>query len=560
MANAEQYLDAILADPKCKLEVEKVFGATPRAAPQVVIGELHTKDCCFVRDEIQFINGGRLIFDPDPDNDANRERHGYCETYSVICRKIRVVGGGKPLDVTPCSAENPGSTYATKNVITWGHRLIQAQAGADPNPLSATAAQNFNYHAKWTSGKGIGDNGKNGDDGPAGIPGNSGEGGMPGPNFVLVCLEVEMVGVGAHLVLDWDGQVGGKGGRGQNGGDGGHGVNGRIGESDTSWPGTGCDRQPGNGGKGGNGGDGGPGGTGGAGGSGGDIAVLSTQTDLTGVFVGGDFTYVFDGDNAGEGGSAGIGGKAGKGGNAGFPTSECGDAADGVDGLNGQPETFGSTLNKGAAGFPGAPGNIAFLPIVKHPVSNLIPLPIGVSSVTPTTYCRPFGGPANNLEGTVTGTHLAQVTGVATGITGVTLTKKATSTDTQLDLKVDLAGNSGLGSGDLVFSRDFGSGLTKTGAITVMRFEVLAVAPGSGARGTQVNATVTGQCFDPSAAVIHVLVSGIGVTATNVAPLNDTTLLCTLDIGALAALGARDVTVVMGAKTHTLLNAFTVTA
>ena len=137
--------------------------------------------------------------------------------------------------------------------------------------------------------------------------------------------------------------------------------------------------------------------------------------------------------------------------------------------------------------------------------------------------------------------------------------KKPTSTNTQLQLRVDILGNSALGAGSLTLSRQFGAALTVPNAITVVRFEVMSIAPTTGARNTQVNVTITGQGFDPGAAVIHVLVSGAGVSTLNVVPVNDTTLTCTLDIGGLAALGARDVTVVMGTKTHTLANAFNVT-
>lgn len=559
MATAEQILESICADQACRDKIMQVFTAVPRPGPEIIVGELHTTECCFVRDEIHFLNGGRLIFDPDPKNERNRERGGYCRSYSVVCRRIRVVGGGKPLDLTPCSAEDPGKTYAGKNVITWLHRLTPRPPASDPNPGSAPNAQNFSFHATWSPNKGDGDNGKSGDKGPDGAAGGTGADGMAAPDFALVCLEVEMVGLGAHLILDWDGQVGGKGGRGQHGGDGGHGVNGRIGDSDTSWPGTGCDRQPGNGGKGGDGGNGGTGGTGGRGGDAGDIVVISTTPNVAGVFISGDVTYVNDGGNAGEGGLGGIGGKGGKGGKAGIPTSECGEAADGVDGANGQPETFGSNLNKGVAGPPGAGGSVAFLEVVPHPCADPIPIPIEVTALTPQHYCRDFGGPANNLDGTVTGNHLAQVTSIATSLAGVTIGKKASSTDTQLDLDVDILGNSALGAGSLTFNRAFGAPLTVPNLVTVQRFEVLSISPTSGARSQQINVTITGQCFDPAALNVLVIVSGAGVTTLNVAVLNATTVSCTFDIGGLASLTARDVTVAMGGKSHSLVNAFTVT-
>lgn len=564
MATAKQILDTVCADQKCSDQIKQVFNVNPRPAAEIIAGPLHTTDCCFVRDEIVFLNGGRLIFDPDPKNERARERHGYCATYYVICRKLRVVGGGKPLDLTPCGADDPGQTYANKNVITWLHRLTPVSPASDPIPGSAPDAQNFAFHATWSANKGDGDNGKSGDPGPTGKAGNpgdppSGPAALSGPDFVLICLEVEMVGIGAHLIIDWDGQVGAKGGRGQHGGKGGNGVNGRIGESDTSWPGTGCDRQPGNGGRGGDGGNGGVGGTGGKGGDSGDITLISINSNLNGVFVGGDFTYVFDGGNAGDGGAGGLGGKGGQGGKAGIPTSECGEAADGTDGAAGQPETLGTNLNKGVAGAPGAPGKFERLPIIPHPCADPIPSPIEANALTPPHYCRDFGGPVNNLDGAITGNHLAQVKTIASSLAGVTVTKKLSSTDTQLDLDVDILGNSALGIGNLTLSREFGAPQVMTNVMTVDRFEVLSITPATGQRGQQVNVTITGKCFDPAAASALVLVSGGGVSTLNVAVLNSTTVSCTLDVGALAALTARDVTVVMGGRSHSLVNSFTVT-
>jgi hypothetical protein len=560
MADARQILDTICADGECRKKIDAVFNAVPRPSPEIITGELHTRDCCFVRDEIHFLNGGRLIFDPDPKSEKNHQRGGYCETYYVICRKIRVVGGGKPIDFFPCSEEDPGQTYAGKNVITWLHRLTPAGPGSEPVPLSAPAAQNFNFHPIWSAGKGDGDNGKSGDPGPTGDNGSDGEPGKNAPNFVLICLEVELSGLGAHLIVDWDGQVGGKGGRGQSGGDGGHGVNGRIGESDTTWPGTGCDRQPGNGGKGGTGGDGGKGGKGGKGGDAGDINVISTRSNLNGVFISGDISYINDGGNSGAGGSGGLGGKGGKGGLAGFPTSECGDAADGIDGFNGQPETLGSAAFKGPAGDDGADAAFTLLEIIEHDCASRIPLAIEAAALNPTAYCRDFGGPANNLAGAITGNHLAQVKTIASSLAGVTVTKKLlSSTDTQLDLDIDLAGNSALGQGSLTLQREFGVPLTMNNVMTVGRFEVLSISPNTAARNSQTTVTITGKCFDPSAPSALVIISGGGVTVFNVAVINATTVSSTLDIGALATANARDVTVAIGGKSHTLVNGFTVT-
>jgi hypothetical protein len=146
-------------------------------------------------------------------------------------------------------------------------------------------------------------------------------------------------------------------------------------------------------------------------------------------------------------------------------------------------------------------------------------------------------------------------------LTGITAIKKATSTDTQLDLRFDISGSSATGTGHLTLERYFGANATMNNAITVQHFDVTGIAPASGAKNTSVNVTITGQCFDPGALAQHVIVSGLGITVYNVVIIDSTTITCTFDIGGpLAALGARDVTVVVGLSSRTLLNSFTVTA
>ena len=71
--------------------------------------------------------------------------------------------------------------------------------------------------------------------------------------------------------------------------------------------------------------------------------------------------------------------------------------------------------------------------------------------------------------------------------------------------------------------------------------------------------TINGQCFDASAAIQSVTVSGAGVSVINVVVLDDQHVQCTFDIGPLAGQNARDVTVVTGSRHHTLVNGFTVT-
>lgn len=555
MADIEQILSQ--ACEECREEVHTVFSADPRPV-EVIAGDLYVDSCCFIRDEIRFLNNGRLIFAP-----GKREEGQYCRNYYVICRKLTVIGGHKPITLDPCGPEDPGGTYKNNNVITWLDRLKTAPEGPFPNPVAATDGVSHDRNS-W-SNQGQGNNGANGGTGSNGNQGAQGANGRNGPNLVLVALEVEFDGVGAHLIIDFDGQVGGKGGRGQDGGDGGNGMGGRIGESDTTWPGVGCDRQPGHGGAGGNGGNGGQGGQGGGGGDAGNITIISTPTNVTGgPFVSGDITYVNDGGNNGEGGLGGFGGRGGFGGNPGFKTSECDAALSGPDGADGFPPPGfgpGSPVNPGVAGPPGLAGKLDFLEVIEHDCTSPIPLPINASALSPLTYCRGFSSPANNLDGVITGSNLDQVTSISTSLTGVTISKKLlTSTDTQLELSIDILGNSATGMGSVTLTRDFGGSATIPNAIEVQRFEVTGINPASGQRGDQVAVTITGNCFDPGAVLQQVNVSGTGVTVLNVLVVDSQTIQCTFDIGPLAPAGARNVTVKTGVPSHTLLNAFTVNA
>ena len=88
---------------------------------------------------------------------------------------------------------------------------------------------------------------------------------------------------------------------------------------------------------------------------------------------------------------------------------------------------------------------------------------------------------------------------------------------------------------------------------------VVVARGGRGGRGNAVSVTITGQCFDPAAAMQNVNVGGIGVGVLNLAVIDSTTLQCVFDIAGTAQLGARNVTVSIGGMSHTLVDGFTVT-
>ncbi|GMQ83349.1 MAG: hypothetical protein BMS9Abin06_0082 [Gammaproteobacteria bacterium] len=538
----------------CRTEIDAQFVAAGGARDlENITGDLFVTDACFVRDEIRFVNQGRLIFAPQSD------KREYYREYIVVCRKLVIIGGKAPGGgINPCGPDDPGDDYKSNNVITWQDRLSSAASG-QPFPSSASDGTDMDVN-NWSSSNNP--NGNNGAPGNPGGDGNIGQPGSPGlnaPRFTLVALEV-VVGVGGNLTIDFDGQNGGKGGKGQEGGDGGSGMGGRDGKSDTSWPGTGCDRQPGNGGNGGDGGDGGRGGDGGDGGAAGRITLISSADALaTGPFFSGNMHYVNDGGSLGEGGSGGRGGRgSGQGGKPGQKTSECSEANDGVSGQDGVPDSLeAANANTGGNGSNGAGSSVMPIDLNTGTCLDSLPLPPQFTDIVPSQLCRGFGS-AKNVDAVLTGANLAQVGSVTTDLANVTVVIKATSTDTQLDLRFEIAGNSSIGNGILTLKPGFSNDVTLNNAISVGRFEVTGVAPNTGSKGTQLAITISGTCFDPSAGAQQINVSGAGVTVLNPIILDSTTAQCVLDIANLAPTGPRSITVQTGGMSHTLLGAFAI--
>ena len=267
----------------CDPKVRDVFLPGGTRQSEVIAGDLFVSDQCFVRDEIRFLNNGRLIFVP-------RERDGhelpYFKEYFVICRKLTIIGGSDPIILNPCGPDDPGHLYQGNDVITWRDRLVSAASGPGPNPFHAADGASHDPNNWSDVGQGnsgaAGGNGANGGGGSNGANGRHALDVQPreAGGFSLVVLEVEAP-IGSHLTIDFDGQNGGKGGRGQNGGAGGNGMGGRDGETDPDWPSADdCERQPGSGGSSGSGGDGGRGVKGGDGGHAVEITILSTPAQI----------------------------------------------------------------------------------------------------------------------------------------------------------------------------------------------------------------------------------------------------------------------------------------
>ncbi len=524
----------------CRTDINSAF-TNPRPTAVIIGPNQHVSGPCFVADEIVFTGTSRLIFD------VNLE----IAEYAVICRKLTISGGSKPLTLNPCNPGDPGTRYNT-NVITWNLRLKSAAAGPDIVPPNAPASGN--------------DDGLPGQNGVQGKDGNFGMNLGNGPSkefrpikLVIVALQVEVIN-GGNLVIDWAGQDGGDGGKGQNGGKGNKGTKGNDGE-DESWPSSGCDIGTGTGGEGGPGGAGGEGGRGGDGGASGQLVIISLPELMasTGVFNDPSRITLVTQSNGGKGGPGGRGGDGGPGGNPGKASSECGAGQPGIKGTS----FVALAASQGAAGNPGAALTTQF-EVIKAECATALPAPLifDSSNVLPRDIRRCFSGAATETI-TLTGQYLDQVVAVGSNLTGVSAAIKLQSSDTQLVLDVTAAANSGSGLGDLVFTYLFpGSSATQklAGAIRVNVCTVNSVSPSTGAQGTTVvNFTVTGTSFDVGAASHDIIISGLGVNAVNVQVLNEQTMKCDLIIDTIATKTQRSVTVKSGLCQHTLPNAFTVT-
>lgn len=418
----------------CGAKIDAVFNAaTGTRVIELISGQRLVTDCCFVADEIHFNGNSQLVFAPTGGTDPREQR--YCQEYHVVCRKLVIQGGHEAKDFTPCSPDDPGHAYSGNNVITWKDRLTSAADGGNFAPPKAANGTSHNQSV-WSD---VGQGSPHGADGGGGADGSPGPQGGPGrsaPPFSLLAFDVD-VGAGDHLTIDFDGQNGGKGGKGQEGGDGGDGMGGRDGDSDTTWPGEGCDRQPGNGGDGGPGGRGGTGGTGGTGGNAASITVVSTPANIagTGVFLGTHIHYVNDGGDGGQGGKGTIGGTGGKGGHKGAKTKYCDETVAGEHGDHGLPENFTSTVDGPGGGHGGGAG-LAFEAVKTGSCADQIPLPpLKVLSVAP-----PSGAQGSAVAVVITGQSFDPAATVDVSGVGVSASAPSSVTPTTINCTFTITG------------------------------------------------------------------------------------------------------------------------
>jgi hypothetical protein len=431
---------------------------------------------CLVRDTIVFKDGGGIVFKPRMRDEGRFEYH---DDYNVICRRLVVMGGKSNPEGNPCRPDDPGNSYLGVNVITWEGRLRAAADGAPhannaPDGGRGMGETPFDPNV-WQSGP-HGDNGAKGHRGHNGAPGNPGRSGMNAldkgkeqfgkklPTLNIVALEVEFIGIGSKLVVDWDGQTGGDGGRGQNAGRGGPGMGGRDGSTAESVWGDECERAPGNGGDAGDGGDGGPGGNGGDGGWAGQIWVISTAANLTiGQGLNGpDVKYVYGGASGGDGAAGGRGGQPSPlAGRKGKKTSECEDAQNGQAGQAGND----SGVN-GGSGVRGRSGRLDREPIDppnSGTCADLIPLgpPLAVTSISPNSGARSATVPV-----TIVGTGFTSAATVLVSGPGVTV-GTPTVTPTQITTTLTIGNLAPQNARDVTVRLSASQQATLTGGFTV---------------------------------------------------------------------------------------------
>jgi hypothetical protein len=460
----------------CSAPADAQFDPATGARAVVTLNHpVFVEDPCFVADTIELLDGGQIIFSP-------RKREGYYDQYSVICRKLYVSGGRPPKEGNPCRPEDPGTNYEGRNLITWAGRLRPAATGTDHVTAAPDGGQGPGetpFDPNTWQDLGQGDHGAKGHRGHDGQQGGAGGVGSHAlgiqdlrerrPVLNLVVLEVEIT-AGSHLIVDWDGQAGGNGGRGQNGGRGGPGMGGHDGSTDESVWGDSCERAPGNGGNAGDGGNGGSGGVGGRGGDAGDIFVISTLANVAtgGPLKASSVHYVNGGAKGGTGGQGGRGGQASPiAGRKGKKTSECEEAQNGQPGSAGLPEPLGQGgLVDGATGANGNPGKLSF-EVIEPPKTGTcaddIPLPLRISSVSPSSGTR-----GSTVAVTITGVGFGGGATPQVLVSGAGVTVGAvTSTATTLNCDFTIGNLAPQNARDVTVRVSPAMAVTAVGAFTV---------------------------------------------------------------------------------------------
>jgi hypothetical protein len=163
-----------------------------------------------------------------------------------------------------------------------------------------------------------------------------------------------------------------------------------------------------------------------------------------------------------------------------------------------------------------------------------------ISGLTPSTGERGQGVASRpGVSITISGVDLTGATGLNGLGTGVTASNFTVVNDTTITATLNIAANAPVGVRNIGVVTPNGN--TNTEPFTVTGPSLTSLSPSSGIQGTSVNVTLIGSDLTGATGLNG---TGNGVTASNFAVVNDTTVTATLTIGAAATVGSRNIGVV----------------
>ena len=179
------------------------------------------------------------------------------------------------------------------------------------------------------------------------------------------------------------------------------------------------------------------------------------------------------------------------------------------------------------------------------PTFTVNPPPPTLTAVAPNT-----GVQGSTVSVTLLGAHFvsgAGTTTVSVAGSGVTVGPVTVVSGSQLTADFQIAAGATLGDHAVSVTTSGGTSTSQPFAVTALPPTLTAIAPDSGAQGATVPVTLTGSGFVSGGSTI--IVSGSGVTASNMTVTSPTTITASFVITPGAQLGAHDVTVTTAAGT-----------
>lgn len=173
-----------------------------------------------------------------------------------------------------------------------------------------------------------------------------------------------------------------------------------------------------------------------------------------------------------------------------------------------------------------------------------------ISSILPTAAAL-----GATVTATITGTNFAAGATVQLSGTGVTAANVIVGSATSLTVDLTVAANAALGARNVTVTANGRTSNAATFTVNPQAPTLVTVAPNTGAQGGAQTVTLTGTNFVAGASI---LVSGSGVTVSNINVVNGTTITADFSVAAGATLGARTVSVTTsggttGTQTFTII-------